>query len=266
MRGRVLAVVFGSSALGIVLGVPGGTWLGQQAGWRVAFLALSGLCLLALVMTAVLMPTARPEQGHAASGTTPDARRYSLLVVTTALLVTGVFTAYTYISPFLTEVSGFPSRAVSPLLLVFGVAGIVGTIAAGALIDRSPRAAMISAVALQATALLGLYLVGTVAPVVIGLVALSGLSMSALAATLQSRILDVAPGSSDVASAGVGTAFNVGIGGGAFVGGLLLPGFGVRSTPLVGGLLAVAALGVVLAEPLVASSGGRRAHARPPTR
>ena len=106
VRGRVIAVVFGGSSLAAVLGLPVGTWLGQQAGWRTAFLALSGFGLAAMATT-------------------------------------GAFAAYTYITPFLTEVSRFPAAATGPLLLVRGVAGIVGVAAGGALVDRNPWAAML---------------------------------------------------------------------------------------------------------------------------
>jgi MFS transporter, DHA1 family, inner membrane transport protein len=179
VRGRVIAVVFAGSSLAAVLGLPVGTWLGQQAGWRTAFLALSGFGFAAMVVIAICLPTVVPGSGHAARGTTPDARRYLTLMAMTILATTGTFAAYTYITPFLTEVSRFPAAATGPPLLVRGVAGIVGVAA------------------------------------------------------------------------------------GAFIGSILLPGLGVRSTALVGGLLSLAALAVVLSEPLVAATGRMRAAPSP---
>ena len=257
VRGRVIAVVFAGSSLAAVLGLPVGTWLGQQAGWRTAFLALSGFGLAAMVTIAACLPTAMPGSGHAARGTTPDAGRYLTLMAMTILATTGTFAAYTYITPFLTEVSRFPAAATGPLLLVRGVAGIVG-VAGGALVDRNPWAAMLIPVTAQATALLGLYALGRTPLAAIGLVALSGLSFAALTTALASRVLQVAPGNADLAAAGAATAVNVGITAGAFIGSILLPGLGVRSTALVGGLLSLAALAVVLSEPLVAATGRLR--------
>ena len=124
VRGRVVAVVLGGGSLAAVLGLPIGTWLGQQFGWRTAFVALSGAGLAAMVATALCLPAGRPGRGHAARGTDPDARRYASLVMMTILATTGTFAAYTYITPFLTEVSRFPATATGPLLLVRGVAGI----------------------------------------------------------------------------------------------------------------------------------------------
>ena len=126
VRGRVVAVVLGGSSLAAVAGLPMGTWLGQQAGWRTAFLALSGVGLGAMVLVGLCLPAGAPGRGHAARGTDPDARRYATLVVMTILATTGTFAAYTYITPFLIEVGRFPAAATGPLLLVRGVAGVIG--------------------------------------------------------------------------------------------------------------------------------------------
>jgi DHA1 family inner membrane transport protein len=251
VRGRVLAVVFGGSSLASVVGLPVGTWLGEQAGWRTAFLVLSGCAVLTLVTILALLPTSRPGQSSTARGTAPDTRRYRLLVLMTVLAITGSFTAFTYVTPFLTDVSGFAAVAIGPLLLVRGIAGFIGVGVGGAHVDRSPWGAMVAPVALQTVALLGLYVLGHQRIVAAVLVAMAGLAFSALATALSSRVLQVAPGSVDIASAGTSVAFNVGITLGALLGSVLLSEFGVRSTALVSGLLSLAALAVALAEPWV---------------
>lgn len=253
VRGRAVAVVFAGSSLAAVLGVPAGTWVGQQAGWRGAFLALSGFGLAAMVAVATLLPTACPADTATGRGATPDALRYGLLIAMTVLATTGTFIAFTYVTPFLADVGRFSAAAIGPLLLVRGVAGLAGVAAGGALVDRAPLAAMIVPVALQAAALFGLYLLGDVPAAAVALVALSGLAFAALTTALASRVLQVAPGSPDLGAAGTSVAVNVGITAGAFLGGLLLPAWSVRSTALAGGLLSLAALAVVLTEPMLAS-------------
>jgi DHA1 family inner membrane transport protein len=248
VRGRVLAVLFTGSSMALVLGVPAGTWLGQQVGWRAAFLALSGLGLAALATIAALVPTAPPDAGHAATGQTPDRRRYAALLVVTVLVITGAFTAFTYVTEYLTGVAGFPAATLGPLLLIRGLAGLLGMGVAALVVDRGPGRAMIGGVALMAVSLLGMYLSGPAGAVTVALLALSGFAMSLIATSLQTLVLDVAPGSSDLASAGTSTAFNIGIAGGALVGAVLLPEFGVRSTALAGGVFAAAGLVVALAE------------------
>lgn len=257
VRGRVLAVVFAGPSVAAVFGVPAGTWLGQVAGWRLPFLVLSGVGLLALIIIAVLLPTTPPKEGNAARGSDPDARRYWLLVVATTLAITGAFASYTYIVPFLTQVTGFAAVTIGPLLMIRGLVGIAGIAAAGGIADRSPWAAMALPIALQAVTLLGLYVLGEVPIVVIALIGLSGVAMAALASALSIRVLQVAPGDSSVASAGISTAFNVGITAGALIGSVLLAGLGARSTALVGGLLSVSALAVVLVEPMIARRPGQ---------
>src|SRR5215211_7461174 len=263
LRGRVVAVVLGGGSLAAALGLPLGTWLGQQAGWRAAFLALSGIGLTATVALAAWLPAGAPGRGHAARGTDPDGRRYLTLMAMTVLAATGAFAAFTYITPFLVEVSGFPAAATGPLLLVRGVAGIVGVVAGGALVDRRPWAGMLVPVAAQTTALLGLYVLGGTPVAAVALVALSGLSFGALTTALASRVLQVAPGSAVLLNAGATTAVNVGITAGALVGSALLPGLGVRSTALVGGLLSLAALAAALVEPFATSDRRRAASAAP---
>jgi DHA1 family inner membrane transport protein len=261
VRGRVIAVTFAGASLATVIGVPAGTSLGQHTDWRVSFAALTGLGLLALVTVAALLPDRAPGRGHAATAVSPDARRYAVVLATTMLVVTGVFSAYTYIVAFLTDVSGFPIQAVSPLLLLNGVAGLAGLAVAGHVADRRPRFAMVTPVALTVVALGGLYLAGDSRPATAAFLALSGFALSGVPTAMQSRIMHVAPGSTDVASAGNSAAFNVGVAGGALIGGLLLPWVGVRSTALAGAAIAVVALVIVVGEPLIAR--GPRGRAGP---
>ena len=262
VRGRALSILYGGSSLAGVLGVPVGTWVGQRTDWRVAFLVMSGLGLLALAVVATLLPTAPPGSGAADHGSAPDAGRYRALVVSTALAVTGAFTAFTYVSPFLTDVSGLTDGAVGPVLFARGVAGVLGVVVVGLVVDRNPWLTMTVVIVLQGLALMVQYAVGSVAWAAVASVATAGLGIAALSAVLGVRVLIVAPGGADMAAAGTSTAFNVGITGGALIGGLLLPSFGVRCTPLVGALLTGVALVVILAEPAL-SSARRRNAGRP---
>jgi predicted MFS family arabinose efflux permease len=259
IRGRIVARLSIGSALAPVLGVPAGTWLGQQAGWRSAFLVMAGVGLAAGVAVLVLMPTLAPRDSGAARGAEPSARRYLVLVAGTALGVTGFLTAFTYITPFLLDVSGFGPSSLGPLLLASGVAGLAGTLAVATVLDRHPRPALIVPLLVIAAALLGLYALGTVKLAAIALFAAASLAYSALAAAVGSRTLQVAPGSTDIAAAGTSCAFNVGIAAGSFLGGALIEHPGTRSVALVGGLLAASALATLAAESLLVGRGGPRA-------
>lgn len=253
VRGRAISVLYGGGSVAALAGVPLGTWLGQQTNWRVAFFFLSGIGLLILVTIAVLLPNTPAGQGGADRGSAPNRGRYWSIVATTALAVTGAFTAFTYINPFLTDVSGFSESSIGALLLVRGLAGLAGVFIVGFLVDRYGWQVMVSLIGMQTVALAGQYAMGSSQVATVIMISISGFTLTALTAALGARVLAVAPGGSDMAGAGTSTAFNIGITAGAFFGSVLLSDAGVRSTALVGALMTLAALAVVLAEPAFAS-------------
>ncbi|MFA1538703.1 MFS transporter [Actinomadura monticuli] len=257
-RGRAAAYVFAGGSLAVVLGVPLGTWLGRAAGWRASFAALGALCLLSLAAVAALLPGGSTGGAGTVPATRPDARRFVLLMAAVMLAVGGVFACFTYITEFLTGVSGFPDAAISPLLLANGVADITGLLIAGLVVDRGPRALLGAATGVLAAGMLLLFAFGTAAVPAVGGLVLLGLGLPAFVTAMQARVLESAPGDTDVASAWTASAFNVGIAGGALLGGALLPVTGVRGTALAGGLLAAAALAVIAAD------GPPRRRVRPP--
>jgi len=255
VRGRAVSILYAGVSVAALLGIPAGTWLGQQTDWRVAFFALSGLGVVILVTIAALMPNTAAGQGTADRGTAPDRGRYLSIVATTAMATTGAFAAFTYINPFLTDVSGFAESSIGPLLLVRGIAGLVGVVVVGYLVDRvdrDGRLTMLGLMGLQVVALAGQYAFGASQAATVMAISLSGLTLAGLSAVLGSRVLAYAPGAADMAAAGTSTAFNVGITGGAFLGALLLTGAGVRSTALAATLLSLVAFAIVLAEPVFA--------------
>ncbi|MEU6257090.1 MFS transporter [Streptomyces sp. NPDC047043] len=244
-RGRVMGLLSVGGSLATVLGVPAGTWLGGHGGWRAPFVVLGVLALVSLVLIAVLLPTSRPQENHAAYGTAPDRRRFLVVVATTALSVTGMFAGFTYVAALLEDVSGFDEDAVSGVLFAFGVAALAGVTLTGPLLDRFPRATLTVPVATQATALLGLYAAGSSRVAAVGLLMLLGASVAPVFMATQSQVLRVAPGRTETALAANSAAFNVGVAAGALLGAGLLPVVGVRGTFLAGGLLTVGALAVL---------------------
>ena len=254
MRPRALSILYAGSSLGALAGVPAGTWLGQQTSWRVPFLALSGLGVAILITIALNVRNATsPGAGETDHGWAPDRGRYRAIVIYTALAVTGAFTSFTYIDPFFRQVSGFGAGAVGPLLFARGLAGLIGVFVVGYLVGRNGRWTMTGLIGAQAVALAALWAFGGRPAVTVLSICVCGFALAALSAGLGARVLEVAPGSSDMAAAGTSTAFNVGITAGAFVGSLLLPAYGVRSTPLAGALVTLAAFAVALAEPALSS-------------
>ncbi|MEV5412831.1 MFS transporter [Thermopolyspora sp. NPDC052614] len=259
VRGRVVSQLAIGASLAPVLGVPVGVWLGQSVGWRAPFAVLAGLGLLTGLAMVASLPGRTAQPAGSMRGSAPDARRYAILMIVTALAVTGTLTAYTYVTPYLLRVADFAPASLGPLLLVNGIAGVVAASSISAFVDRRPRLSLAVPLAVTAVAWLTLYAFGTVQAAVVAALVLVGLGFNALPPAIASRILRVAPGSVDVASAGGSSAFNVGIAAGSLFGGLLLSGPGVRILPLVAAVLTALALALLLAEPRLA----RRSHQGP---
>ncbi|MEU4427621.1 MFS transporter [Actinoplanes sp. NPDC024001] len=253
VRPRALSILYAGSSVGALAGVPLGTWLGQQTSWRIAFLVLSAVSVLILLTLIALMPSAPAGERETARGSAPDAGRYWTLVVYTALAVGGSFTMFTYVSPFATEVSGFAESGVGPLLFVRGLAGLIGVFVAGWVVGRNGWLTMVAFISIQTLALTAQWAFGDSRAATVVTLALSGFALAGMAAGLGVRALETAPSSSDMASAGTSTAFNVGITGGALLGSVLVDAAGVRSTPLAGAALTLAALVAVLLEPVLST-------------
>lgn len=242
MTGRAVGWVLGGGSLAVVVGVPAGTWLGQLAGWRAAFVGVAVLAAVVSAPIAVALPDYHPTETHAGTGSAPDRHRYRLAIATSALAVGGFFCLYTYVSPFFTRVAGLASHDVAAVLLVTGAASVGGVFAGSVVSRRRPRIAPLACVAGLAPALVALYLAGHALPAAIACTAVACVALGAYDVSNQNRFLEVAPASTDIASAWASASFNVGIAGGSLAGGLVLDGYGPRSTALLGGLLAVLAL------------------------
>jgi DHA1 family inner membrane transport protein len=251
-RGRAVSTLYVGSSAATLVGVPAGTWLGQVSSWRVPFVVLCVFGVLVMAALQVILPDVAPGASGTDRGTAPDAARYRVLVLTVVLAVTAAFTAYTYVNPFLTEVSGLAESAVGPALVLRGVAGMAGVVVAGLFVARFGWLTMLTAIGLQAVALGVLYAFGTITVLAVIVSALTSFALSGMVTALGGRVLEVAPGDTDTANAGTSTAFNVGITAGALIGAALIDGPGVRSTVLVGALIGVLGFAAVAAEPLLA--------------
>ncbi|UQX89295.1 MFS transporter [Jatrophihabitans telluris] len=248
-EGRATAIVFMGNSLALVVGLPLGTLLGQLAGWRAAFLVVGGGGALTLVALWRLLP-ALP--GADDSGFSRDLlarvaeRRLIALYVVTLAVVVGQFTAYSYIAPLVREHGGYVGTGYGILLLGYGAAGLAGIVLSARVIDVRPRLAFVLPTTTIVLALTLLGLIGR-SPVLTAVAVIAwGGAFTTLPVVLQSSVLRVAPAVSDVASAVYVVAFQIGIGAGALIGGVLVDGAKLDSTPWCAAGAAVIALGVGL--------------------
>ncbi|MGW0069420.1 MFS transporter [Streptosporangium sandarakinum] len=240
---RATAIIFGGVGAANVFGVPLGTLLGEFSGWRVAFATLSGLALVvSLALLAVLPPLAasQPVRPRLLAGQfrNPGVR---VGILATFLIVTGHFSAYTFVSPVLQKLSGIDERLVGPLLFGFGVAGMVGNFVAGAALARRPhRTVLVIAVTLAAA--MPLYLLlgrGAIGGAV--LLIAWGLAFGGVSVGLQTWMIKVAPQAVEAASSLWVAVFNLSIGLGALVGGVIVDSLTLQAVLWLGGACALAA-------------------------
>lgn len=241
-RASAIAIMFTGLTIATVLGVPFGTWLGQQAGWRATFWAVVGIGVFSLAIIALLVPR---DAGHIEDGDwRSDLRALARGPVVLALLTTvfgfgGMFVVFTYIAPLLTQLTHVSEQAVSLVLLVFGGGLVVGNIVGGKLADRYLEATLIGSL-LVLTAVLGLMTFAVHNPIAMVIfVALIGAASFATVPPLQMWVLEKSSGAGQslASSFNIG-AFNLGNALGAWLGGVTIDhGPGLPALPWVAALL-----------------------------
>ena len=245
-----IALMFTGLTVALVTGVPLGTFIGQHFGWQATFLAVSLLGVIAVIGSAILVPS-----DIAGSKPAPLLMQLAVLKKPRLLLVYaittlgygGSFIAFTYLAPILQQVSGFAASTVSLVMLVYGVSVAAGNIWGGKLADRlGPVRALQIVFALLALVLLVLAFTAPSKPLVLMTVLAWGAvafgNVPGLQVYVVRRAERDAPQAVDVASGLNIAAFNVGIALGAWGGGLIVAHLGLMATPWIGALVVVGAL------------------------
>ncbi|GAA2794125.1 Cmx/CmrA family chloramphenicol efflux MFS transporter [Saccharopolyspora taberi] len=247
-RGRALAIMFGGLTLANVLGVPIGTFLGQQWGWRASFWVIDALALAGLIGVLVLVPAQPRPRGtgvRAEFASFANPRVWTALAVT-ALSQAGLFALVSYLAPLLTEVSGFGPAMVPVLQLLFGLGCLAGTAIGGRFADAHLRPNLVVGLAGLTIVLGGLTITsGDRITAAITLVLL-GVAAFAINPALQALVMIEAADAPTLATTTNTSAFNVGNTIGPWAGGLVInAGFGFAAPAWVGALFAAGALAVV---------------------
>ncbi|KON73643.1 hypothetical protein M768_11920 [Cellulosimicrobium cellulans F16] len=284
-RAGAISIMFAGLTIANVLGVPFGTFLGQAAGWRATFWAITAIGVVALVGIALLVPSqvGSPDAAPAPGGSTsPGTDRASgsaglrgelaafrsaqvwFSIAITVLGFGGMFGAFTYIAFTLTEVGGFTSASVPWLLVLFGGGLFVGNLVGGRAADRRLGTTLVVLFA-ALTVVLGVFALTATSQVmtVVSLVLVGAFGFATVPG-LQMRVMSYAQGAPTLASGANIAAFNVGNALGAWIGGLTIAaGLGFTS-PLWAGA-AMTAVGLVVLLVAVRARGGEWSRAvRPP--
>ncbi len=231
LQGRALALAMIGIPIALSLGVPVGAFVGNLLDWRYVFAIISALTLSLAAWVFLAMPDV-PGQGADRRMSirrvflTPGIRPV-LFVIAAWMLAHNIL--YTYVAPFLTR-AGLGDR-VDLVLLVFGLAALIGIWITGMLVDRRLRALVIASLIGFALVSMALVVGGRLPLVIYPAVAVWGLTFGGAGTQLGTASADAAGDGVDVAQAMVTTVWNLAIAGGGIVGGFLLTRFGAGSFP-----------------------------------
>ncbi|MFI7277359.1 Cmx/CmrA family chloramphenicol efflux MFS transporter [Streptomyces sp. NPDC049879] len=247
-RGKALAVMFAGLTVANVFGVPAGTFLSLHAGWRVSFWVVDALAVVALLGVSTLVPR-RPSTPHAGIRAELAAFRNPrvwVALTTSMLTQAAIFCCFSYLSPLFTDVSGFSSAAVPPLLVLFGVGCFAGSMVGGRFADRALLPNLYVGTAVMAVALAALAVAAPHGAATVVLLVVFGLAAFSINPALQAQVMKEAGEASTLATTTNTSAFNIGNTLGPWLGGLVISaGLGYTAPAWVGALLAVAGLGSV---------------------
>ncbi len=248
-RASAISIMFTGLTVATVTGVPFGTFIGQQLGWRFAFMVIIAVGIIAFIANGILVPsnlrketkTTMRDQLKLVTNS-----RLLLLFVITALGYGGTFVVFTYLSPLLQEVTGFKSGTVAVILLGYGIAIAIGNMIGGKLSNRNPIAALFYMFIVQAIVLFVLTFTapyqttGLITILFMGLLAFMNVpGLQVYVVMLAERFV---PSAVDIASAMNIAAFNAGIALGSYLGGVITDSIGLIHTAWIGGLMVVAAV------------------------
>lgn len=237
-----LSIVVTGSSLALIAGLPLGRVIGLYLDWRSTFACIGALsALIALLFWRVFpaMPSTQSVRFKSLP-TLLSNKSLRKIYLLTALFITGQFTAYSYIEPFLAQ-NGVSESAITTILVLFGCSGIVASVVFSRYYDTHHLVFVNLSLFGVAISLLMLYFSAFYLPFVVVVIIFWGFAIACFNVVFQSQTINLAPNASAVAMSMYSGIYNVGIGGGALVGGIVSEDLGVSFVGFVGGTIALVA-------------------------
>ncbi|PWW06189.1 DHA1 family purine base/nucleoside efflux pump-like MFS transporter [Paenibacillus cellulosilyticus] len=245
LRGRAIGIIFMGISASLVIGVPLGTFIGNIWGWRSTFALVGALTLIVAWAVNRFLPQVAPRPGVPLRDQLRTLKNSKILSahLISILQMTGQFTIYAYITPFLNETMGLSTSMISLVLFVYGLAGIAGGWIGGWSSDKIGNGkTMIIALLLHSLAILLLpYSTDSIFPLLIVVIVWCAFNMAPSPA-IQSYLIQTAPESSDIQLSFNTSSLHIGVAAGSIVGGLILNYYSVTMNTWVGGLIVILAI------------------------
>ena len=250
-RAKAMSVVAGGLTIATIIGLPVGTVIGQNLGWRAAFWAVAAMSVLAMAGVISTIPGGRPDPESA-----PQLRnelramgnpRLWLSYATTALITAAILVIFSYLAPLLTDSTGLPSEAVPGVLALYGVGSLIGITIGGRTADATPFRTLFVGIAGVSALSAVLALWASIPVVAIVAVFLLGGFGFATNPALNARVFSLAERAPTLATAINFSSFNVGITVGPWLGGLAIDaGTGYPALGWIAVALGLVALSTVI--------------------
>lgn len=241
-QSMALSIVVTGSSLALIAGLPLGRVIGLYLDWRSTFACIGVLAALIALLFWRVFPAMPSTQSVRFKSLPTLLSNKSLrkIYLLTALFITGQFTAYSYIEPFLAQ-NGVSESAITTILVLFGCSGIAASVVFSRYYDTHHLVFVNLSLFGVALSLLMLYFSAFYLPFVVAVIIFWGFAIACFNVVFQSQTINLAPNASAVAMSMYSGIYNVGIGGGALVGGIVSEDLGVSFVGFVGGAIALVA-------------------------
>ena len=220
---RALSIIFSGIAIGTVVAVPLGSYLGGLYGWRSAFYAAAAVGMVTLAFQSFTLPSLAPRRPARLRTVLEVLQRPGIAMgmFGCVLVHSGHFAMFTYVRPFLEGTTGIGSQGLSLMLLGFGVANFAGTLLAGKLLEHHPLATLVLMPALVGVAALALVLLPASVPGQAVLLAIWGLAFGGVPVAWSNWVANAVPDQAESAGGMVVASVQSAIATGAAAGGAM---------------------------------------------
>ena len=238
-----LSLVVCGSSVAMIVGLPLGRTIGLFLGWRATFLIIGAAAAVILCIMGILLPRTPSDNSISLRKLPALIKSPALLNIylVTVIAITGHFTSYSYIEPFLSKVAGFGENLVTLVLTLFGIVGLICSFIFSKDYQKHPDIYIRFAVAGICVFMLLLHAASNNPVTMIRLCVLWGFAINFYNLSFQSEIIRNAPKGTAVAMSIYSGIYNVGIGAGALIGGYVCSGISISGVGYIGGAIAMIA-------------------------